>query len=215
MSISPGRYGTLSDVNGSGTEARQGASDKRPRIVVGVTGASGLAYAVDLLETMRALRVETRLIVTAGAKHVIPTELDGSLHDLEALAERAYKDTDLGADIASGSYRFDGMVIAPCSAGTLAKIAAGAADTLLTRAAHVALKERRPLVLLVREAPYSRPMLINMLAAHDAGAVILPASPGFYHRPGSISQLVGGITARVLDQLGIENSRSPRWKEDQ
>ncbi len=180
--------------------------------MVGVTGASGLLYAVDLLQTMRQLQVESRLIVTAGAKHVIPTELEGSLHDLEALATRAYKDTDLGADIASGSYRFDGMVVAPCSAGTLAKIASGAADTLLTRAAHVTLKERRPLVLVVREAPYSRPMLLNMLAVHDAGAVVLPASPGFYHRPTSIEQLVGGITARVLDRLGIDNDRVPRWK---
>lgn len=185
------------------------------RIVVGVTGASGLIYAVDLLSTMRSLDVETRLIVTAGAKHVVPTELEGSLHDLTALADLSHKDTDLGADIASGSFRFDGMVIAPCSASTLAKVATGVADTLLTRAAHVALKERRPLVLLVREAPYSRPMLVNMLAAHDAGAVILPASPGFYHNPGSISQLIGGITSRVLDQLGINNSRSPRWKDTQ
>ena len=185
------------------------------RIVVGVTGASGLIYAVDLLSTMRSLDVETRLIVTAGAKHVVPTELEGSLHDLTALADLSHKDTDLGADIASGSFRFDGMVIAPCSASTLAKVATGVADTLLTRAAHVALKERRPLVLLVREAPYSRPMLVNMLAAHDAGAVILPASPVFYHNPGSISQLIGGITSRVLDQLGINNSRSPLWKDTQ
>jgi len=182
------------------------------RIVVGVTGASGLIYAVDLLETMAHLDVDSRLVVTAGAKHVIPTELTGSLHDLEALASRSYKDADLGADIASGSYRFDGMAVVPCSAGTLAKIASGAADSLLTRAAHVTLKERRPLVLVVREAPYSRPMLVNMLAAHDAGAVILPAAPGFYHRPETIRQLVGSVTARVLDQLGIDNERSPRWK---
>lgn len=185
------------------------------RVVVGVSGASGLVYAVDLLKSMRSLGVESRLIVTAGAKHVIPTELSGSLHDLEALASRSYKDTDLGADIASGSYPFDAMAIVPCSAGSLAKVAAGAADTLLTRAAHVTLKERRPLVLVVREAPYSRPMLINMLAAHDAGAVVLPASPGFYHRPASLDDLVGGVTARVLDQLGIHNQRSPRWKADQ
>lgn len=185
------------------------------RIVVGITGASGLIYAVDLLSTMRSLDVESRVIVTAGAKHVVPTELPGSMHDLTALADVSYKDNDLGADIASGSFHFDGMVVAPCSASTLAKIATGVADTLLTRAAHVALKERRPLVLLVREAPYSRPMLTNMLAAHDAGAVILPASPGFYHNPESISQLIGGITARVLDQLGISNTRSPRWKQDE
>lgn len=179
---------------------------------MGVSGASGLIYAVDLLRTMAELGTESRLVVTAGAKHVIPTELTGSLHDLEALASRSYKDTDLGADIASGSYPFDGMVVVPCSAGSLSKIAMGAADSLLTRAAHVTLKERRPLVLVVREAPYSRPMLVNMLAAHDAGATILPASPGFYHRPESLEQLVGSVTARVLDRLGVDNDRSPRWK---
>lgn len=184
------------------------------RIVVGVSGASGLIYAADLLGALRDLGVESRLIVTSGAKQVVPSELDGSLHDLEALAERSYKDTDLGADIASGSYPFDGMAVVPCSAGTLAKIANGFADTLLTRAAHVTLKERRRLVLLVREAPYSRPMLTNMLAAHDAGAVVMPASPGFYHRPETIEDLVGGITARVLDQLGIANERAPRWKAE-
>lgn len=182
------------------------------RVVVGVSGGSGLIYAVDLLEALRAAGVETRLVVTAGAKQVLPTELEGSLHDLEALADRAYKDTDLGADIASGSYPFDGMAVVPCSAGTLAKVAGGFADSLLTRAAHVTLKERRPLVLVVREAPYSRPMLVNMLAAHDAGVVVLPASPGFYHRPAGVKELIGGVTARVLDQLGIPNERSPRWK---
>jgi len=184
-------------------------------IVVGVSGASGLLYAVDLLTTMRQLGVDSRLVVSAGAKQVLPTELSGTLHDLEALGSSSYKDTDLGADIASGSSRFSGMVVVPCSAGTLAKIASGAADTLLTRAAHVTLKERRPLVLVVREAPYSRPMLLNMLAAHDAGAVVLPASPGFYHQPRTLDDLVGGITARVLDHLGVPNERVPRWKSDQ
>lgn len=216
-SIRRSRYGTLYSVSETPNLAGPtGTSPNlRKRIVVGVTGASGLVYAADLLSTMRTLGVESRLIVTAGAKHVIPTELEGSLHDLEALASRSYKDTDLGADIASGSYPYHGMVVTPCSAGTLAKIASGAADTLLTRAAHVTLKERRPLVLVVREAPYSRPMLLNMLAAHDAGAVLLPASPGFYHRPATIDELVGGVTARTLDHLGVQNERSPRWKMDE
>lgn len=184
----------------------------RRRVVVGVSGGSGLLYAVDLLETLKGLEVETVLVVTAGAKQVLPTELDGSLHDLEALADEVYKDNDMGAPIASGSHPFDGMVVVPCSAGTLAKVANGFADTLLTRAAHVTLKERRPLVLVVREAPYSRPMLTNMLAANDAGALIMPASPGFYHRPRGIADLIASVTARVLDQLGIPNERSPRWK---
>jgi len=105
-------------------------------------------------------------------------------------------------------------VIVPCSAGTLAKVAHGFTDNLTARAAHVALKERRPLVLVVREAPYSRPMLENMLAADAAGALVMPASPGFYHRPTTVSDLVGSVTARVLDHLGVEHRRVPRWGEE-
>ncbi len=183
------------------------------RLVVGVTGGSGLVYALDLLRSLRAAPVETHLVVSSGARQVAPTELDEGLTALEALADHVHKDADLGAPIASGSFRAHGMVIVPCSAGTLAKVAVGFTDTLIARAAHVTLKERRRLVLVVREAPYSRPMLQNMLAANDAGAVVLPASPGFYQRPRTLDDLVGGITARVLDQLGIENRRSPRWKD--
>lgn len=183
------------------------------RVVVGVSGGSGMPYALDLLRTLRALPVETHLVVTNGAKQVIPTELDETVLELEALAEVVYKDTDLGAAISSGSFRAHGMVVAPCSAGTLAKVAHGLTDNLVSRAAHVTLKERRPLVLVVREAPFSRPMLQNMLAAHDAGAVMLPASPGFYHRPQTIADLVGTVTARTLDLLGIDNARAQRWQE--
>ena len=185
------------------------------RIVVAVSGGSGMPYAVDLLRALRAIAgVETHLVVTAGAKQVLPTELDLTLHDLEALASVVHKDADLGAPIASGSFRLHGMAVVPCSAGTLAKVALGMTDNLVSRAAHVCLKERRPLVLTVREAPYPRPMLHNMLAAHDAGAVVLPASPGFYHRPASVAELVAGITARTLDLLGLEHRHAPRWRDD-
>ena len=183
------------------------------RVVVGVSGGSGLRYALDLLKTLQTLPVETHLVITNGAKQVIPTELDETLQAFEALAEVVYKDTDLGAAVSSGSFRAYGMVVVPCSAGTLAKVAHGFADNLLSRAAHVTLKERRPLVLVVREAPFSRPMLQNMLAAHDAGAAIMPASPGFYHRPETVDELVGTVTARTLDLLGLENTRAPRWKD--
>lgn len=176
-----------------------------------VTGASGMVYAVDLLAVLGAAGVHTHLVVTAGAKRVIPTELDGGLAALTGLASEVHKDSDSGAPIASGSHRFGAMVIVPCSAGTLAKVARGMTDNLTSRAAHVALKERRPLVLVVREAPYSRPMLENMLAADAAGALVMPASPGFYHRPASIGDLVGSVTARVLDHLGVEHERVPRW----
>ncbi len=182
-------------------------------MVVAVTGASGLVYAVDLLHELGRASVHTHLVVTAGAKRVIPTELDGGLESLTSLAGEVHKDSDSGAPIASGSHRFGAMVIVPCSAGTLAKVANGMTDNLTSRAAHVALKERRPLLLVVREAPYSRPMLTNMLAASDAGALIVPASPGFYHRPKTIDDLVGSVTARVLDHLGVRNSRVPRWGE--
>jgi len=184
------------------------------RIVVAVSGGSGMPYAVDLLQALRRIDgIETHLVVTAGAKLVLPTEIDLTLADLVALADVVHKDADLGAPIASGSFRAHGMAVVPCSAGTLAKVAQGLTDNLVSRAAHVCLKERRPLVLTVREAPYSRPMLGNMLAAHDAGAIVMPASPGFYHRPASVDELIAGITARTLDNLGLEHHHAPRWRD--
>ncbi len=191
----------------------ESADPSRREVVVAVTGASGMAYAVDLLRCLRAARVHTHLVVTAGAKRVLPTELAGGLAALTSLASEVHKDSDSGAPIASGSHRFEAMVVVPCSAGTLAKVAHGLTDNLTARAAHVALKERRRLVLVVREAPYSRPMIENMLAADAAGAVIMPASPGFYHRPATVDDLVGSVTARVLDHLGVEHDRVPRWGE--
>jgi 4-hydroxy-3-polyprenylbenzoate decarboxylase len=184
------------------------------RLVVGITGGSGLIYAKDLLETLRFTDLETHLIITAGAKQVIPTELEGTALDLERLATVTHKDNDLGASIASGSFLTIGMAIVPCSAGTLAKVATGLSDNLVSRAAQVTLKERRPLVLVVREAPYSRPMLLNMLAANDAGATIVPAAPGFYHQPKTLLDLIASITSRTLDLFGIDNDRVKRWKED-
>ncbi len=172
-----------------------------------------MLYALDLLQTLRTLPVETHLIVTQGAKQVVPTELEETVSELEALAEVVYKNADLGAAVASGSFRTVGMIVVPCSAGTLAKVTHGFTDNLVARAAHVTLKERRPLVLVVREAPFSRLMLSNMLSVHDAGATILPASPGFYHRPETLRALVGTVTARALDLLGVANERSARWKE--
>ncbi|UCH27820.1 MAG: UbiX family flavin prenyltransferase [Trueperaceae bacterium] len=183
--------------------------------MVGITGGSGLIYAQDLLEALRHTDLETHLIITAGAKQVIPTELEETALDLERLATVVHKDNNLGASIASGSFLTLGMVIVPCSAGTLAKVATGFSDNLVSRAAQVTLKERRSLVLVVREAPYSRPMLVNMLAANDAGATIVPAAPGFYHRPKTLSELVGSITSRTLDLFGIDNNRVKRWKEDE
>ncbi len=184
------------------------------RLVVGITGASGAQYALDLLETLQTLHYEVHLVISEGAKRLLAEELAMNVKDLAALATELHDDRDVGAGIASGSFRTQGMVIIPTSASTLAKIAQGMADTLITRAAHVHLKERRPLVLVPRETPYSRPMITAMLQAFDAGARILPANPGFYNEPKTIKDLLGFITARVLDQLGIENTRSVRWKEE-
>jgi flavin prenyltransferase len=183
------------------------------RLVIGITGASGIQYALDLLETVQAMPLETHLIVSEGANRVLAEELKTSTRELGRLATQLHDDRDVGAGIASGSFRTAGMVVIPCSASTLAKIAYGMADTLITRAAHVHLKERRKLVLVPRETPYSRPMLEAMLKAHDAGAQILAANPGFYGNPQNVKDLLGFITARVLDNLGLENERSVRWKE--
>lgn len=183
------------------------------RIVVGVTGGSGTPYARGVLEALRALGVETHLIVTAGAARVMADEGGGRVADLERLASVTHPDKDLGASVASGSFATGGMVVVPCSAHTLAKVALGLGDSLVTRAAHVTLKERRRLVLVVREDPLSRPMLENMLRAHDAGATVMTASPGFYGAPESVADLLGFVTARVLDQFGLDAGTMRRWGE--
>jgi flavin prenyltransferase len=188
-------------------------TNSRQRLVIGMTGASGAPYALDLLQTLAGLPIETHLVISDGASRVLASEMNLPKSALEQHASVVHDDRDVGASIASGSFVTLGMVVIPCSSSTLAKIAHGLGDTLVTRAAHVHLKERRPLVLVPREAPYSRPMLESMLKAFDAGARILPASPGFYHAPKDISDLLGFVTARVLDQFGIENTRAKRWKD--
>lgn len=185
------------------------------RLVVGVTGGSGIPYAIDLLRSLQQLDQAPHLIISQGAVRVHTTEGKGTLRELTDLAYTVHDDRDLGASVASGSFKTLGMVVVPCSASSLAKVALGLADTLITRAAHVTLKERRPLVLVPREAPYSRPMLENMLKAHDAGACILPASPGFYHLPNSVEDMLGFMTARILDQFHIESYRMQRWGSEQ
>lgn len=184
------------------------------RLVVGLSGASGMPYALDLLQTLRRIDgLETHLVMSQGAKRVLVEETELGLEALENLAHVVHRGSDLGAPIASGSFRTLGMVIVPCSATTLAKVAYGLADNLLTRAAYVTLKERRPLVLVPRETPLPLPSLEAMVKVAQAGATILPASPGFYHKPQEIGDLLGFITQRILDLLGLEASRAPRWGE--
>ena len=179
------------------------------RTVVGVTGASGAAYAHRLLETLDG---EIDLIVSRDAEEVIRLELDLGAKDLAKLATRVFPNDDLSAAPASGSYPFDAMVIVPCSGTTVAKLAAGIADNLITRAAAVALKERRPLILVPRETPLASIMLENLLTLSRAGATVLPAMPGFYHRPRSVQDLVDFVVGRILDHLGQKKNLVPRWK---
>ncbi|MGK0618111.1 UbiX family flavin prenyltransferase [Meiothermus cerbereus] len=184
------------------------------RLVVGLSGASGMPYALDLLQTLRRMPgLETHLVMTQGAKRVLVEEAELSLEAVEALAHVVHRSSDLGAPIASGSFRTAGMVVVPCSATTLSKVAYGLADNLLTRAAYVTLKERRPLVLVPRETPLPLPSLEAMVKAAQAGATILPAAPGFYHKPKAIDDLLAFMTQRILDLFGLEYPRAPRWGE--
>ncbi|WP_018466715.1 UbiX family flavin prenyltransferase [Calidithermus timidus] len=184
------------------------------RVVVGLSGASGMAYGIDLLQTLRRIEgLEVHLVMTQGAKRVLIEEIGKNPEEVELLADVVHRSQDIGASIASGSFRTLGMVVVPCSATSLSKIAYGIADNLLTRAAYVHLKERRPLILVPREAPLPIPTLEALLKAAQAGATILPAAPGFYTRPRSIEDLLAFMTQRVLDLLGLEYPRAVRWKE--
>jgi 4-hydroxy-3-polyprenylbenzoate decarboxylase len=179
-----------------------------PRFLVAVTGASGVEYARRLIEV---LGERTDVILTKDSRAVIEVETGLSAKEFAAGAGTLFSGEDLSAAPASGSHRFRALVIVPCSGTTLAKIAAGIADNLVTRAAAVALKERRPLVLVPRETPLSPIALENLLKLSRLGVVILPASPGFYGAPKHIADLVDFIVARILDQLGVEHSVGVRW----
>jgi 4-hydroxy-3-polyprenylbenzoate decarboxylase len=189
-------------------------------LVMAITGASGAPYALRLLEALLAANRKLSLIVTDHGWRLLGTESD--IKDEKALRARVgakawgalvtlFDDGDRGATPASGSAKSSGMVICPCSMGTLSAVAAGSSRSLVERAADVALKERRKLVLVVRETPLSAVHLQNMLRVTRAGAVVLPAAPGFYHRPASIDDLVTFVVARVLDQLGVEHELARRW----
>jgi 4-hydroxy-3-polyprenylbenzoate decarboxylase len=182
------------------------------RVVVGISGASGSIYGIRLLQCLKdAPGVETHLVLSAPAKRTLTAETDFSVAQVEALADVVHDNRDIGASIASGSFRTAGMVIAPCSIKTLGALAACLSDTLLARAGAVTLKEGRPLVLLVRETPLHALHLRAMLSLAEAGAVILPPVPAFYQRPRTLDDLVDHTVARVLDRLGIEHALAPEW----
>ncbi|MGX4640838.1 UbiX family flavin prenyltransferase [Massilia sp. SYSU DXS3249] len=185
----------------------------RPRrIVVGITGATGAVYGVRLLQRLGAVPdVETHLVVSDAASLTLHQEVGMQRRDVEALAHVVHKNREIGATIASGSFQTDGMVIAPCSMKTLAAVAHGLADNLVARAADVVLKERRRLILMVRETPLNLAHLRNMTAVTEMGGIVFPPLPSFYHRPASIAEMVDHTLDRVLDLLGIENAAAPRW----
>ncbi len=189
----------------------RGAAEPR-RLVVAITGASGAIYGVRLLQHLRASgQVETHVVVSNAGALNAHQELDMKRGQIEALADVAHSVADIGASIASGSFRCDGMVVAPCSAKTLAAIAAGFSENLVSRAADVCLKERRRLVLLVREAPLHLVHLRNMETVTQMGGVIFPPTPAFYQKPSSIEQMVDHTLGRVLDLFDIKHSLTPRW----
>lgn len=182
------------------------------RLIVGITGASGFVYGQRLLELLRPLNsIEVHLIVSRAAQLTMACETELKLADVVALADRYHKNEDIGACIASGSYRTMGMVIAPCSMKSLAEIATGNSSSLITRAADVILKERKRLVLMTRETPLTLVHLRNMLSVTEMGAIVAPPVPAFYARPESLAQMVDHTLGRVLDLFDIDVSAVRRW----
>ena len=182
------------------------------RIIVAISGASGAIYGVRLLQMLRELDgVETHLTVSAAGLLNLSQELDMSRSSLEALAHAVHPVHDVGAAIASGSFQCAGMVIAPCSMRTLAAVAHGLSDNLITRAADVMLKERRRLILMARETPLSLVHLRNMTAVTEMGGIIFPPVPGFYHRPQTLAEMVDNTVSRVVDLLGLPQVNAQRW----
>jgi len=202
--------------------------DRRFRVVIGITGASGAAYAQRIISHLVELGHEVHIVITSYGKRLLQDELGmeavtyATLHTLTGLPPDAdprehnvvlHPAKDVGASLGSGSFRHDGMIVIPCSSNTLGAIASGYGNELLTRAAACALKERFPLVICHREAPINRVDIENYLRLHDAGASIMPTNPGFYYHPQSVQDLIDFVAARALDQLNIPHRLSKRWNE--
>ena len=183
------------------------------RLIVGITGASGVRYGVRLLELLRELPVDSHLVLSRAAEMTLAYETDLKLAEVKALADVVYPVADVGAAISSGSFQTLGMVIAPCSVRSMSEIATGVTSNLLTRAADVVLKERRRLVLMLRETPLHSGHLRSMLALSEMGAIIAPPVPGFYARPESLEDMVDHTLGRVLDLFGLDAGTVKRWGE--
>ncbi|MEJ2117386.1 MAG: UbiX family flavin prenyltransferase [Alphaproteobacteria bacterium] len=192
--------------------ARQQALE---RLIIGISGASGVIYGIRLLQILRhsGLGVETHLVMSKAAGLTLACETDFSLAEVHALADKVYAIDDMAAPISSGSFRTEGMIVAPCSMRSMSEIAMGATTTLLTRAADVVLKERRRLVLMVRETPLHTGHLRTMTMLSEIGAIIAPPVPAFYSRPSTLEDMVGHTVGRVLDLFGMDVDTTPRWGE--
>ena len=180
-------------------------------LVVGITGASGAVYGIRMLEVLRQGGIPAHLIISRSAAQTLSEEIDMPVDKARALADVVYPNSDLGAAVSSGSFKTRGMIVIPCSIRTLSDIAYGDTDTLVSRAADVTLKERRRLVLLVRETPFNLAHLRNMTAVTEMGGVIFPPLPAFYNQPASIDEMVDHTVARVLDLFALGPALSPAW----
>ncbi|WAH37080.1 non-oxidative hydroxyarylic acid decarboxylases subunit B [Alicyclobacillus dauci] len=182
------------------------------KIIVGITGATGAIFGIRALELLREASVETHLVLSSWSKSTIQYETSYSVADVVSIADHVYSYKDQAAPISSGSFRVDGMVVAPCSMKTLASIRMGLADNLITRAADVMLKERKKLILLTRETPLSTIHLENMLVLSQMGTVIFPPMPAFYNHPETLDDMVNHILYRVMDQIGLPPEAAKRWE---
>ena len=186
------------------------------RLVVGISGSTGVVYGIRLLQVLRDVpQAETHLIITAPGKHTILEETDFTLQEVEALATHVYDNRDIGAAVASGSFRTDGMVIVPCSIRTASALAGSTGEGLLCRAGDVTLKEGRPLVVAVREAPLHLGHLRQLTALAELGAVIFPPVPAFYHRPKTLDDIVNHTVGRILDRVGVPQTLAQEWTGSQ
>jgi 4-hydroxy-3-polyprenylbenzoate decarboxylase len=183
------------------------------RLVVGITGSSGVIYGIKVLEVLLKIKIETHLIISKWGERNVQIETDKSVEFVKSLATRNYNNDDMAAPISSGSFKTDGMAIVPCSMKTLSSIANGYDDSLVSRAAGVCIKESRRLVIVPRETPLSKIHLQNMISLADIGVIVLPAMPGFYQRPKSMDDMITHIAGKILDQFGIEHNIYRRWGE--
>jgi len=186
---------------------------RKDKIVIGFSGASGIIYGIRLLEILHSINIQTYLIISEWAKKNIEIETDKTLEYVKSLSSVNYDNFRLDVSVSSGSFLHDGMVIVPCSMKSLSSIANGYDDTLISRAASVTLKESRKLIIVPRETPLSRIHLENMVKLQEAGAIILPAMPGFYHKPSTIEEIIDHLVGKILDQLNIKHDLFKRWKD--